>query len=99
MLGNEAVSADECQAKLAEDVIAIINNQEAKIEELKGVISNMTKSADEIKIDAIEQFARMLEHKLVQMCRDEDVYIPYPFTFIDELLKEYSKSLEENEDT
>ena len=93
MLGNEVANADECQVKLAEDAIALINSQDAKIEELNGVISNMTKSNNEIKIDAIEQFARMLEHKLVQMCRDEDAYVPYPFTFIDELLKEYKEQM------
>ena len=93
MLENEALDTDECRRELAEKIINIINNQGAEIEDLKNILQNTTKTTNEIKIEAAEQFAEMLEKRMVQMCRDEDAYIPYPFTFIDELLKKYSESL------
>ena len=99
MLNNEALDTDECQRELAENIIELINNQTTEIESLKGVIRDTTEATHTIKIEAIEEFVKILEEKMVQMCRDEDAYIPYPFTFIDELLKEYSESLKENSDT
>jgi hypothetical protein len=98
MLDNE-LDTDECQRELAEKIIDLINNQSAEIESLKGIIRDTTEESNETKIEAVEEFIKILEKKLVQMCRDEDAYIPYPFTFIDELLKEYSESLKENENT
>ena len=93
MLNNEILDADECQGKLAENTIDLINDQNAEIDNLRDILKNATKTTNEIKIEAAEQFAKMLEERMVQMCRDEDAYIPYPFTFIDELLREYSESL------
>ena len=87
MLNNEALDTDECQRELAENIIELINNQTTEIESLKGVIRDTTEATNTIKIEAIEEFVKILEEKMVQMCRDEDAYIPYPFTFIDELLK------------
>lgn len=95
MLESEALDTDECQRELAEKIIDIINNQSAEIESLKGIIGDATETTNETKIEAVEEFVKILEDKMVQMCRDEDAYIPYPFTFIDELIKEYSESLKE----
>ena len=95
MLENQALDTDECQRELAESIINLINNQSAEIESLKGIIQDTTETTNETKIEAVEEFVKILEDKMVQMCRDEDAYIPYPFTFIDELIKEYSENLKE----
>ena len=93
MLESEALDTDECQRELAEKIINLINNQSAEIESFRGIIQDTTEATNETKIEAVEEFIKILEDKMVQMCRDEDAYIPYPFTFIDELLKEYRENL------
>lgn len=93
MLTNETLDTEECQKGLAENIIELINNQATEIESLKDTIRGTTEVTNAVKIEAVEEFVKILEEKMVQMCRDEDAYIPYPFTFIDELLKEYSENL------
>ena len=98
MLNNKALDIDGCQRALAENIIELINNQAMEIEDLQNTVRVRTETTNAIKIEAVEEFIMMLEGRLVQMCRDEDAYIPYPFTFIDELLKEYSESLKEDDE-
>ena len=43
---------------------------------------------EEARAEAIKEFAERLKKKMVDMCYAEDAYIPYPFTFIDNLVKE-----------
>lgn len=43
---------------------------------------------EEARAEAIKEFAERLKKKMVDMCYAEDAYIPYPFTFVDNLTKE-----------
>lgn len=36
-------------------------------------------------VDAINKFSEEIKEKIWQMSYDEDIYVPYPFTFVDKV--------------
>ena len=100
---------DQCADMCRKDALDLINRQKAEIEELKDILEKVPTNAydlqveasekleNQIKSEAIKEFAERLKRKRIALTCEEPVYDLFKVGSIDNLVKEMTEPSEWNQ--
>ena len=86
---EEIKDGEHCQRVAIKYALDLIDRQQAELEDLREIVfTDRTEAYKLLKAEAYKECIKKVKKKLENMCLAEDAYVPYPFTFLDNLLKE-----------